>query len=335
MKNNIKKYLFLVLRIFIAVALLFYLFKNVDFKELISQIKTANLLYVFLGLLLYGIIAALAIYRWKLLLLVHNIIVSNAKLTKLFFIGLFFNNAMPGLTGGDIIKGYYTAKETQHHKPEAVTTVFLDRIVGVIGLLMLGLIALLFNLHNPQFKKLALFLFVIFIGLIIFVPFFMSKTIIKKIPFIHSIMDILPFKHTLIRIYHTFYKYKSHKKVVFSTILLSMILQSIYIVMVYFMGKAIGMNVYLYHYFLFIPIISTVAAIPISISGLGVNENLFVYCFGLVGAQEESALVIAFMARIVLLIWSLPGWYYYMTVGDSKITEETMKEEMKKLEDQI
>ena len=110
--------------------------------------------------------------------------------------------------------------------------------------------------------------------------------------------------------------------VVVNTILLSMLLQSIYIVMVFFMGKAIGMNVKLYHYFLFIPIISTVAAVPISISGLGVNENLFVYCFGLVGAQEEKSLVIAFMARIILLIWSLPGWYYYMTVGDSKVSEE-------------
>ena len=200
MKDNLKKYLFLVLRIFIAVVLLFYLFKNVDINELVLQIKQANLLYMLLGLVLYGIIAGLAIYRWKLLLLVHNVIISNSKLTKLFFIGLFFNNAMPGLTGGDIIKGYYTAKETQEHKPEAVTTVFLDRIVGVIGLLMLGLIALLFNLNNPQFQKLAIFLFAIFIALIIFVPFFMSKTIMKKIPFIHSIMDILPFKHTLIRI---------------------------------------------------------------------------------------------------------------------------------------
>ncbi|MCD6459826.1 flippase-like domain-containing protein, partial [bacterium] len=136
-------------------------------------------------------------------------------------------------------------------------------------------------------------------------------------------------------IYHSFYKYKSRKKIILSTILLSMILQSIYIIMVYLMGKAIGMNVYLYHYFLFIPIISTVAAIPISISGLGVNENLFVYCFGLVGAQEESALVIAFLARIVLLVWSLPGWYYYMTIGEAKIDEDTMKIEVRTLEDQI
>ncbi len=336
MNKKAKKYISLIVRILIAVGLMFYLFSNIDCTQFINQVKNADLTLFMIGLSLYSIISVLAILRWKLLLEVHHIKPPFTKLTKLFFVGLFFNNAMPGLTGGDIIKGYYIAKETDHHKPEAVTTVFIDRIIGIIGLLTIGLIALTFNLNNPELKKVSTLIICIFIALLIFTPIFLSKRLMKKIPFLHKLLDMMPFKETMVRVYHTFYKYKSHRRTVLSGLILSMLLQGISIIIVSIMGKAISLeNVHLSHYFLFIPIISTISALPISISGLGVNENLYVYCFGLVGASEEGAVAIALMSRLVLIIWSLPGWFFYMTMSGKKTSDETMAEEIKEWEKQI
>ncbi len=331
-----KKKIFMFLRITVAVGLLTYLFSKIDILQFLNKIKNADFLLILLGLSLYFIIAILAIIRWQLLLQVHDVRPSFFKLTKLFFIGLFFNNAMPGLTGGDIIKGYYVAKETANHKPEAITTVFIDRIVGVVALLMIGIIALAFNLDNVILRKLAKIIMLLFAVMIVFMPLFFSKRVMRKIPFLQQILSILPFKEIIIRIYHTFYKYKSHFHIIIYGIILSMILQGIYIIMVYILGLSIGLkSVGLINYFMFIPIISTVAAVPISISGLGVNEQLYVYCFGLVGGSQEGALAIALMARLVLLIWSIPGWFFYMTVGDSDISEVQMKKEIEEIEKQI
>lgn len=329
-----KKKIFLLLRILIAVLLLGYLFYTIDIKEFWEQIKHASPLLISIGLALYIVTASLAIVRWKLLLDVHNIKTSNWKLTKLFFVGLFFNIAMPGLTGGDVIKAYYVSKETKDHKPEAVTTVFIDRLVGITGLIMIGIIALMFNLDNPQFRKVAVVLFCFFLLILVFTPIFLSKRILKNIPFLSLLIDKLPFAHTLKRIYDTFYKYRSHKMTVVFGLILSMMLQGANIITVYFMGRAIGLELPITYYFLFIPVISTIAALPISISGLGVNEGLYVYCFGLVGVAEPSALAISLMARFVIIIWSLPGWFFYMTIEDKNISEEEMQHEVHAIEEE-
>jgi len=327
-----KKKIFLIIRILIAVLLLSYLLFNIDLGEFWNQIRYATPWLIILGLSVYSIIAVLAIIRWKLLLDVHHVYPSWAKLTKLFFVGLFFNNAMPGLTGGDVIKAYYVAKETDQHKPEAVTTVFIDRIVGVVGLIMIGLIALMFNLQNPQFRKLAIILCCLFAAIMFFTPLFLSKNLLRKIPF----LDKIPFAETLKRIYHTFYKYKTHKSVIIFGLLLSMTLQCLYIIMVALMGKSISLNeLHISHYFLFIPVISTISALPLSISGLGVNEQLYVYCFGLVGAGKESAFAIALMARFALLLWGLPGWFFYMALGDKNVSGEMMQREIDVLEENV
>ncbi len=335
MKGTTKKHLSLALRIVVAVGLLAYLFTKIDIVDLWDKLKHARIGLMVSALALYSVICVLAIMRWNLLLLVHQVRISYRRLTELFFIGLFFNNAMPGLTGGDIIKAYYTAKETQHHKPEAVTTVFIDRIVGVIGLLTLGLIALMFNLQNPEFRNIAIFLFCLFIAMLIFTPVFLSKKIMKKVPFLKHLIEKLPFGDMIKRVYHAFYKYKSHKAAIIYGIILSMMLQGIFIFAISVMGTSIGMDIKLQYYFLFIPIISTIAALPVSVSGLGVNESLYVYCFGLVGATEESSLAIALLGRLILMTWSIPGWFCYMTAGKDKLSEQEIEQEVKGLEDQL
>jgi len=331
-----KKKIFMLARIAVAVILLIYLFTKIDIIHFWDTIMHADYLLILAGLSLYFIIAVLAIMRWQFLLAVHNVKPPFLKLAKLFFIGLFFNNAMPGLTGGDIVKGYYVAKETKRHKPEAVTTVFIDRIVGVAALLMIGIIALAFNLDNLVLRKLAEFIMLLFALMIVFLPIIFSKRIMKRIPFLNKFLDILPFKEIILRIYHTFYKYKSHFHVIVLGIILSIILQGIYIIMVYMLGISIGLkSVGLINYFMFIPIISTIAALPVSVSGLGVNEQLYVYCFGIVGGSKEGALAIALMARLVLLIWSIPGWFFYMAAGNTEISEDQMKKEIADIEKQI
>ena len=332
MNKSVKKHLFLVVRIVIAIVLLTYLLLKIDIKQFWQQLHSANFALITIGVLLYAITAYLAIFRWKLLLAVHSVKLTFIEMLKLFFIGLFFNNAMPGLTGGDIVKGYYAAKHTVHNKPEAAATVFIDRVIGIFALFTIGLIALMFNLQNPEFRKIAFFLFIIFGVCVVFLPIFFSRSLLKKVPFLMKILNLFPFRDMLVRIYDAFYKYKSHPSSVFFSFIVSILLQGVFIFIVSLFGMALSLNIHFLHYFLFIPIISIISALPISISGLGVSEQLYVYCFGLVGAVSEGALALALMARLILVLWSLPGWYFYMTMGELKVSEEAMEEEIKTIE---
>ena len=57
----------------------------------------------------------------------------------LYFIGHFFNSFMPGATGGDFVKAYYASKESSHKKTEIVATVFIDRLVGLLYMIVMML----------------------------------------------------------------------------------------------------------------------------------------------------------------------------------------------------
>jgi uncharacterized protein (TIRG00374 family) len=336
LRRKTKKRAFLALRIGVAIGLMAYVSHSINFSQLWDQIKNVRFGFVFLGISLFLTIPLLSTLRWKLVLGVHGVKPSFYKLCKLFFIGLFFNNTMPGLTGGDVIKAYYVTRETDDRKTEAVTSVFVDRVVGLTGLLVVGIIALLFNLQNPDLRQIATLIIIMFLSMIFFVLIFFNKEMFVGMPFIFRLLDSVPFKETMIRIYDACHKYKHDVHIIIYGLGLSLIIHGINIIMVMMLGFSLSLDsVGLTHYFLFIPVIAVISALPISISGLGVGEQLYVYCFGLVGAEAESALAIAIMVRLIVLVCSLPGLFYYVTIGERGMSKARMEEEVRPLVGQV
>jgi uncharacterized membrane protein YbhN (UPF0104 family) len=89
------------------------------------------------AVLIFVPVVALQIWRLIIMLQVQGVPLSYWTSTKLTFAGNFFNFALPGTTGGDLIKAYYLTLYTPL-KTEAVTTVFLDRAIGLLGLVILA-----------------------------------------------------------------------------------------------------------------------------------------------------------------------------------------------------
>ena len=61
---------------------------------------------------------------------------------RLTLIGAFFNTFLPGTVGGDAVRLYYAANSNRTHTTEVATLVILDRLVGLLGLLLLPLLTL-------------------------------------------------------------------------------------------------------------------------------------------------------------------------------------------------
>src|ERR1700745_3579177 len=60
-----------------------------------------------------------------------------SPLLPLFLIVMFFNQFLPGGTGGDIIKSYLLLKETPGKKPGALLAVLFDRLIGLLALVVI------------------------------------------------------------------------------------------------------------------------------------------------------------------------------------------------------
>ena len=63
------------------------------------------------------------------------------------------------------------------------------------------------------------------------------------------------------------------------------------------------------------PIAILIGLAPISIAGLGVQEAVYVYLLGLVGMAPEMALPLALLIRVMQLVVTLPGAWFYVRRG--------------------
>ena len=130
--------------ILLASLLIYNLIKQsgVDIK---AEFYSSSSLLLSCAFMLYGVALFTTVLRWKLLLDVQDIKLRFGKLTALSMVGIFFNLVIPGAVSGDLIKMLYIAPHARNKTTEAVLTIFLDRVIGLLGLFLVALISVLIS----------------------------------------------------------------------------------------------------------------------------------------------------------------------------------------------
>ena len=135
---KIKSVLTFVLRIGVSVLLLVFLFKSnkIDLRILFGDIKGADKSLLAAGFAIYFFIYLFGLLRWQMLLRTAGISASFKKIISSFSGGVFFSIFLPSTIGGDLIRSADLAGHTRKTK-EVIATVFLDRLSGYIGLVLI------------------------------------------------------------------------------------------------------------------------------------------------------------------------------------------------------
>src|SRR2546421_7531842 len=142
-----KRVFLTVLQLAVTIAMLWWVFHDPDQRaKMVTALRKANYWWVAAGVLAYLTVEASAALRWHLLLRVQNIRLSIPRLSGLFFIGMFYNQFLPGGTGGDIVKSYLLLKETDR-KAGGLLAVVFDRLIGLVALVTItvALVSLRFD----------------------------------------------------------------------------------------------------------------------------------------------------------------------------------------------
>ncbi len=79
--------------------------------------------------------------RWRQLVKAQRMVFSYRDAVRLGFIGNLFNLVIPGAVGGDVIKAAFLCRMQPDKKPQAIASMVLDRILGLLGLFTLAGIA--------------------------------------------------------------------------------------------------------------------------------------------------------------------------------------------------
>src|SRR5437879_10733749 len=130
-----KKVLVTILQLTVTIGVLYWVYHDPNRRaQMVEALRNAEYRWVLMAMLAYLVVEVAAAFRWHVLLKVQNIYLSVPRLTGLFFIGLFYNQFLPGGTGGDIIKSYYLLKETPDKKAGALLAVVFDRFIGLVAI---------------------------------------------------------------------------------------------------------------------------------------------------------------------------------------------------------
>lgn len=302
-----KRLLSFLLKISVSGTLLWIFFSKVDIQSVIKILKQIDLSLFALNFFLYLSTVFISARRWSLFL---PETLRYSKLLSLYFIGSFFNTFLPGLVGGDAIKAFYLYKHTGKGTGGlSLASVFMDRYIGFTAMMGIGFIA--FIAGYTYIKGTG----IIWVIPVLFGGFLFGSLILWRI------------KWGRIRALSLFYTplmdYKRKKEAVLKGLLLGFIVQFIGIVCVYILSLSIGLKILVIYFFIFIPIISAVSAIPMSLSGLGIREASFIILFGSIGVTKEEALSLSLLVFTVICLVNLLGGIEYLRVRKPSDTQLT------------
>jgi len=265
-----------------------------------------------LAILIFLPVPVLQSIRLVWMLGVQNVKLSYWNAFKLTYAGNFFNFALPGTVGGDLIKAYYITSFT-HHKTEAVTTVFLDRVVGLSGLMILASVTFFFAWNRiewpPAYRHgMAVGLGAIWCGLAVGCLFLFSRRL-RHLIRAPQIAEKLPARDQILRIGRATVAMRRHKTLVIMSLLNTLVLQLTVVVAAYVMSRALGMHGHFSLYFICVPIGFLIGAVPITPpQAFGVMEGAYLIFFSSNGLNPSSAAVAFALAnRLTQLAWALPG----------------------------
>jgi len=129
-----KKILVTIFQLSVTIAVLYWVYHDPNRRaQMAEALRNAQYQWVIVGVLSYVLVEIAAAFRWHVLLKVQKIQLSVPRLSGLFLIGMFYNQFLPGGTGGDIIKSYYLLKETSDKKAGALLAVVFDRFIGLVA----------------------------------------------------------------------------------------------------------------------------------------------------------------------------------------------------------
>lgn len=259
-----------------------------------------------LSLLLFAPVPLIQSVRMVWMLRAQDVRIGYWDGIKLCYAGNLFNFMMIGTTGGDLFKAYYVTQHT-HRKLEAVAAIFLDRVVGLVGIVVLAAAAMLFRLDDPRIRHLmpavVLVLLAMAFGIVLF-----YLPALRKVLRAGDRLRRLPGLDKLRRLDRAGLRMFDHPRIVLGVFGCTVLLQGIAVASFYLWGLAMGMKPDMPSYYAYIGVSLVVAAIPVSFMGLGTMELSLVRLFAPTGLGTKNQVVfLALGIRLVQLAWALPG----------------------------
>ena len=316
MKARAKNTIQLLLKILLAVALIAYMIHSghLDLSQLWSLLTPINMA---LALFFIGLNVFLSAWRWVLLLHARGMKISLKYGYGLYLIGTFFNHALPGSVGGDLVRGYYLVADYPDRKLDSILSVFIDRVLGLYSFFVLTLIAVFFDFDfinsHDHIRVIAAISVAVFLGLTILFMIGFSQRL-SQLTGLTWLAGRVGAIHKLLS---AFLRFGQYRKAIALSVLVSIAAQLSTMFFFYHLAIASGETAISWNAILFaVPMGFVVTAIPISPAGVGVGQVAFQYLFQIYLNKPTTFGATAITAfQLGVACWGLVGAVLYLRRG--------------------
>jgi uncharacterized protein (TIRG00374 family) len=275
--------------------------------------READWAFIVAAIFVLPVTYLLTSYRWHVLLEAQSIHIGMTRTFVINMVGAFYNSFMPGSTGGDVAKAYYAAKHTPH-RTRAVLTVVVDRIIGLLALLVLGGVLAAFQYDVPECRHVALGAGAVvgatLVGLLVF-----YQPTLRRVTGLDWVFRRLPMQKQVTQAVHAMDEYGRKPGAAFWAFLCSFPVHVTTIISATLAGQAFHLPLGFAYYWVIVPVIALVGAIPISPQGAGVMEFFAVQLTIHRGVTVAQAVALVMSIRLMAIFWNLVAGLFVLKGG--------------------
>lgn len=305
-----KQILNIIVRLTLTILILFVIFSKIDIRGTLGVIKNSNLMLMLLAFLTNFAFTYILALRWQMVLRLYGFSVSVWRSFKIYMIGLFFGNFLPSTVGTDVVRGIYIA-DRERQLSDVISSILIERWLGLLGIITYITIVPIIFFSRVQLRY---FLPLSAGGIILSGLFFASISNDRIFGFFFALFSkikVLKIGEKINSLFTSLRIIKDHRGQLLINLALSFMIQVVFVFTNYFIVLSQGLNISFTDLVIYVPFISIISMIPVTINGLGLREWSYMTFFASAAKEETVALSLSFF--IVTVVFSLLGGLFFLT----------------------
>jgi uncharacterized protein (TIRG00374 family) len=297
------------LRLAASAALLGWLAWRTDWPQVTEAFARLDVGLWLLGVALYAATQVVSSARWALLARPLGFEQTLGRFVGTYYVGMFFNLVLPTSVGGDVVRAWYLDGGSGRKLP-AFLSVLLDRGSGLLVLLAMGCVAVaLCPVELPPWLPWAVYGTTVAGGVAVALLVLRRRTRNSVLGTEYSGRGVRKLLDAVTGLKSI---YLPRRRLLVVTTLLSVVVQAANVVLVWLIGRALGVPVPGAFYWVLVPVVTLLTMLPVSLNGMGVREGGTVLLLVPLGVGSGTAMSLAFLWFATFTVVSLAGVGFYL-----------------------
>ena len=311
----LRRRLGLIFRAVVSLLAIYWVAHTNDWHQVWLNVLTMKVRWLVAGLICFVPTLLTVSWRWRMLLGVHGVHLRFWRVFELTMIGQFFSTVGVGTTGGDFFKIFYVTRAVPQHKAAVAFTVIVDRVIGLVALLLFGAILsftkLPLLLSRGETAKLTYTFYFFVLGGGMASLLACLGPILLKIEALRVRVNRIMGGRRRASLLAAYERTARAFGINVAALVGSIPSHMSITLMGFCVLKAMDLHPDLLAFCAILAMVNMLIALPISISGVGVREQLFTWFFALLDIDKAHAVVFSLTFFTLNIVWCLAGGPFY------------------------